>query len=159
MMSKAGLCQLVCIILLAAFIGFSFFGEENTVKTADEIAAEVTEGMNLDGLERFDSERLLSQLGVSGENFESFVYYGSEDIMDVREILVIKAGEDCDTDSVTSLLVKKAEEKYNTYKDYDPVASALLEKRVIQVSKGAIIYMVHDDASVGLDAFLRCVEE
>ena len=57
------------------------------------------------------------------------------------------------------LCIIKAEEKYNTYKDYDPVASALLEKRVIEADRGAIIYIVHDDAAAGLEAFLKCVEE
>lgn len=158
-MSKSGYVQLICIILLIAFIGFSFFGEQDTAKTADEIAAEVTAQVSTDGLQKFDGERLLSQLGIMGEDFDSFVYYGSEDIMDVREILILKGRENTDLKSVTKLIGKKAEEKYNTYKDYDPVASALLEKRVIQVSRGAIIYIVHDEASAGLDAFLKCVEE
>lgn len=158
-MSKAGFGQLVCIILLIIFIGVSFFGESDTVKTADEIAAEVMTQISTEGLEQFDGERLLSRLGLDGEEFDSFVYYGSADVMDVREILIIKGKENANLDAVTELIGKKAEEKYNTYKDYDPVASALLEKRVIQVSKGAIIYIVHDDAAEGVNAFVKCVEE
>ena len=79
--------------------------------------------------------------------------------MDVREILIIKGNENSDLKNVTEIISAKAEEKYNTYKDYDPVASSLLENRVIQISKGAIIYIVHDDASLGLEAFLKSVEE
>ncbi len=158
-MSKAGFGQLVCIILLILFIGVSFFGEGDTVKTADEIAAEVMKQISTEGLEQFDDERLVSRLGLDGEEFDSFVYYGSADVMDVREILIIKGKENANLDAVTELIGKKAEEKYNTYKDYDPVASALLEKRVIQVSKGAIIYIVHDDAAEGVSAFVKCVEE
>lgn len=158
-MSKAGLGQLICIILLAAFIGFSFSGQEDTAKTAEEIAAEVTAQVSTDGLESFDESRLFSQLGLKAEELGSFVYYGSEDIMDVREILIIRAKEGTDLDGAAELIGEKAEEKYNTYKDYDPVASALLEKRVIQVSRGAIIYIVHDEAPKGLEAFLKCVEE
>ncbi len=158
-MSKAGICQIVCIFLLAAFIGVSFFGEEDTVKSADEIAEAVTAEISTEGLQRFDGERLSSQLGLDGTQFESYVYYGSEDIMDVREILIIRGEEESDLDSVAELIGKKAEEKYNTYKDYDPVASALLEKRVIEADRGAIIYIVHDDAAAGLEAFLKCVEE
>ncbi len=158
-MSKAGLGQLICIILLVAFIGVSFFGERDTVKTAEEIAAEVTAQVSTEDLTQFDEERLSSQFGLDSKDFDSFVYYGSEDVMDVREILIIKGGENADLESVTELIGNKAEEKYNTYKDYDPVASSLLEKRVIQISRGAIIYIVHDDAAAGLEAFLKCVEE
>ncbi len=158
-MSKAGAGQLICVFLLVLFIGVSFFRKEDTVKTAEEIAEAVTAQLSTEGLQQFDGERLSSQLGLDSEQFESFVYYGSEDIMDVREILIIRGKEESDLDSVAGLIGKKAEEKYNTYKDYDPVASALLEKRVIEVRRGAIIYIVHDDASAGLEAFLKCVEE
>ena len=159
MMSKAGFSQLICVILLAIFIGFSFFSETDTVKTAEEIAVGVTDKVSMEGLQSFDGERLSSQYGIDGEEFESFIYYGSEDIMDVREILIIKGNENSDLKNVTEIISAKAEEKYNTYKDYDPVASSLLENRVIQISKGAIIYIVHDDASLGLEAFLKSVEE
>ncbi len=158
-MSKSGFGQLVCIILLAAFIGISFFGKEDTAKAAGEIAQAVTAQISTEGLEQFDEAKLLSQLGLDSEAFDSFAYYGSEDVMDVREILVIRGKENSDLAPTAEALAVKAEEKYNTYKDYDPVASALLEKRVIQVSRGAIIYIVHDDAPAGLEAFLRCVEE
>ncbi len=158
-MSKAGAGQLICVILLAVFIGVSFFGKGDTVKTADEIAEAVTAEISTEGLQQFGAERLSSQLGLDGTQFESFVYYGSEDIMDVREILIIRAAEKSALDSAAELISKKAQEKYDTYKDYDPVASALLEKRVLENRKGAIIYIVHDDASKGLEAFLKCVEE
>ncbi len=159
MMSRSGTVQLICVFLLIAFIGVSFFGKEDTDKTAAEIAEAVTAQVSTEGMQEFGSERLFSQLGLAGEDFDSFAYYGSEDIMDVREILIIKGKENSDLDTVTELIGKKAEEKYNTYKDYDPVASALLEKRVIEVSSGAIIYIVHDEASVGLEAFFKCVED
>lgn len=158
-MSRSGAVQLICVFLLIAFIGVSFFGKEDTDKAAAEIAEAVTAQVSTEGLQEFGSERLFSQLGLSGEDFDSFVYYGSEDIMDVREILIIRGREDSDLDAVKAHIGKKAEEKYSTYKDYDPVASALLEKRVLEVSSGAIIYIVHDDAASGREAFLRCVED
>lgn len=157
-MSKAGVGQLICVILLAVFIGFSFLGKEDTAKSAEEIGDSVMSQVSTEGLQSFDGERLFSQLGLNSDEFESFVYYGSEDIMDVREILIIVVGENTDPDAVTDLISKKAEEKYSTYKDYDPVASALLEKRVIEADRGAIIYIVHDDAAAGREAFLKCVE-
>ena len=158
-MSKSGAAQLICVVLLLAFIGFSFFGETDTEKTADEIAAAVTENVSTEGLVSFDEERLSGQFGISAEDFASFVYYGSEDIMDVREILVLKCKEETDSEKAAELIEKKAEEKYSTYKDYDPVASSLLEKRAMQVKRGAIIYIVDENAAAGLEAFLRCVED
>lgn len=157
-MSKAGIGQLICVFLLIAFIGVSFFGEGATEKNVAEIGADVTAQMNTEGLKSFDGERLFSQYGLDEDMLDSFVYYGSEDIMDVREIIVIKGKENTDLSAISDLIVKKAEEKYNTYKDYDPVAAALLEKRVIENSKGAIIYIVHDDAAAGLEAFMKSVE-
>ena len=158
-MSKAGAGQIICIILLVVFIGVSFFGKADTVKTAEEIAEAVVAELSTEGLQRFDGERLSSQLGIDGGEFESFVYYGSEDIMDVRELLIIRGREASDLEVVKELIEKKAEEKYNTYKDYDPIASALLEKRVIESRRGAVIYIVHGSPSAGLEAFLKCVEE
>ncbi len=158
-MSKAGLGQLICVILLVAFIGLSFFTEDATAKTAAEIAEDVIAKVNTKELVKFDKERLLSQFDLDDEAFDSFEYYGSEDIMDVREILIIKGKENSDLKAAAELISAKAEEKYNTYKDYDPIASSLLENRVIEISRGVIIYIVHDDAAAGLDAFLKCIAE
>lgn len=158
-MSKAGLGQLICVLVLIAFIGFSFFGKEDTAKTADEIGAEVTESISTEGLKKFDSERLALQFGFDGAEFDSFFYYGSEDVMDVREILIIRDSEKSELEAAAEIIEQKAEEKYNTYKDYDPVSSALLEKRVLEAERGAIIYIVHSDAAAGFEAFLKCVKE
>ena len=79
--------------------------------------------------------------------------------MDVREILIIRDSEKAALEKAAKTIEKKSEEKYSTYKDYDPVASSLLEKSVLEISRGAIIYIVHDDAAAGLEAFFKCVEE
>ena len=56
MMSKAGFSQLICVILLAVFIGFSFFSETDTLKTAEEIAVDLTDKVSTEGLQSFDGE-------------------------------------------------------------------------------------------------------
>ena len=159
-MSRAGFTQLICVILLVAFIAFSLSGGNDvTVKSATEIAEEITAVIDTENLISFDSMRLRDEFGFDGDSFESWVFIGSEDIMDVREILVIKPAKGADTEEIISVIEKRADEKYNTYKDYDPAASSILEARLTQLSNGVIFYSAHEDAREGAEAFLRSVRE
>lgn len=157
-MSKAAVGQLICVVILGIFIALSFFGEGPTEKTAAEIGEAITAKISTEGLQSFDEERLYSQFGLQADSFEGFAYYGSEDIMDVREILVLKEKDETELDKASELIEKKAQEKYNTYKDYDPLAASLLEKRVLENKRGVIIYIVDENASAGLEAFSQITE-
>lgn len=158
-MSRAGFSQLVCVILLVVFIAFSLSGEKEVTKSATEIAEEITAVIDTENLIYFDEVRLKDEFGFDGDSFESWVFIGSEDVMDVREILVIKLTEGTDSQAITSVIEERAEEKYNTYKDYDPLASSILEARVTQVSNGIIYYSAHENAREGAEVFLKSTKD
>lgn len=158
-MSRAGFCQLLCVIFLGVFIAFSLNQEKEIIKSAAEIAQEVTESVSAEGLEAFDEARLSEQFGFSEDDLDSFAYYGSQDIMNVREILVLKLNEGTDGKALTEVIEKRAEDKYNTFKDYDPAAAALLESRVVELKNGVVFFVVHEDAQTGLEAFAKSIDE
>lgn len=159
-MSRAGFSQLVCVILLAVFIGFSLAGDkEEITKSATEIAEEIKAVIDTENLINFDETRLKDEFGFEADSFDSWVFIGSEDIMDVREILVIKLNEGEDTEAVISVIEKRAEEKYNVYKDYDPLASSILEARVTEERGGVIFYSAHENAREGAEVFLKSTDD
>ncbi len=159
-MSRAGFSQLICVVLLVVFIGFSLSGEKETVtKSATEIAEEITAVIDTENLINFDEAKLRDEFGFDGDSFDSWVFIGSEDIMDVREILVIKLSEGEDSKAVISAIEKRAQEKYNIYKDYDPLASSILEARVTEERGGVIFYSAHENAREGAEAFLKSTNE
>lgn len=158
-MSRAGICQLICVVLLVVFIGFSLSQEKEITKSATEIAQEITFVINTENLQSFDEARLTEQFGFNSDEFDSWAYYGSEDIMNVREILVIKLKEGADSQAVADIIDKRAEEKYNTFKDYDPTAASILDGRVIENKNGFIFYAADESAHAGLEAFLKSIDE
>lgn len=158
-MSRAGFTQLICVILLAVFIGFSLSGEKEVTKSAAEIAEEITAVIDTENLIYFDDTRLKDEFGFDADSFESWVFIGSEDIMDVREILVIKLSEGADSEAVISVIEKRAEEKLGVYKDYDPLASSILEARVTEINNGVIYYSAHENAREGAEVFLKSTNE
>lgn len=158
-MSRAGIVQLICVVLLAVFIGFSLSGDKEVTKSAEEIAEEITAVLDTENLIVFSETRLKDEFGFDAEDFESWAFIGSEDIMDVREILVLRLKKGADTKEYTSVIEKRAEEKYNVYKDYDPVASAVLKGRVTEESSGIIFYSAHENAREGAEVFLKSIKE
>lgn len=158
-MSRAGICQVLCVVLLAVFIAFSLSQEKEITKSAAEIAEDVTSVINTENLQSFDELRLTEQFGFDTGELESWAYYGSEDIMNVREILVIKVKDGIDSRALAEIIDKRAEEKYNTFKDYDPTAAAILDGRVIENKNGVIFYAADESADEGLEAFLKSIDE
>lgn len=157
-MSRAGFCQLVCVVLLAVFIFFSLSGEKEVTLSAGEIAESITSVMDTENLISFDEVRLEEEFGFKADSFDSFLYMGNEDIMDVREILIIKLKDGADEKAVISAIEKRAEEKYNTFRDYDAVAADILESRVTQSKNGFIFYCAHSDSRQGAQAFLKSTD-
>ncbi len=157
-MSREGFYQLVCVILLVVFIGFSLSEEKEVTKSATEIAEEIAAVIDTENLVFFDEGRFEEEFGLDADTIESWAFIGSEDVMDVREILVIKLREGTDGEEIISAVEKRAEEKYNVYKDYDPVASAVLQARVTETNNGVIFYSAHENAREGAEIFIKSTQ-
>lgn len=156
-MRKTVLFEILCVIVLAIFIVFTVGQEKEVILSGQEIMESVIETLDTEGLEEFGKNELKDKFGLDAKKFESFSYYGSQDVMNVCEVLIIKTGE-ADKDEVLSAITKAAEDKKAVFESYSPEAFALLENSVIKEKNGVVFFCVNEKADEAYSAFLSAIK-
>ncbi len=156
-MRKTVFFEIVCIVVLAVFIVF-IVGEEKAVTlSSEEICESVIEVMDTEGLQKFGKNELQENFGLDSKQFESFAYYGSKDVMNVCEVIVIKPAN-ADKEEILSAIENAVEDKKAIFESYSPEAFALLKNSVIEVKNGVIFYCVNEKAEEAYSAFLSSIK-
>ena len=126
-------------------------------KTAKEIAKEVTSVMDVSELTSVSKRKIKQDFGFDFSQIESFVYYASESIMTVDELMIIKLNEGVNAESITETIEKRVQEKQVLFDGYAPEQSALLKNYVIDFDSGVIFYAVGQSATEAYQAFRAAV--
>lgn len=147
--------EIVSIVCLIAFIMFITSEGKASEKNASEVAQGVISVMNLEGTAEKKPRELKKQFSFNLEEFDSFVYYKSDDVMDVRELLIIKVKDTGQTATLTKEIERVLDDKRKLFESYAPEQSALLEKAIIKTKQNFIFYAVGEDVSAAYSAFVN----
>lgn len=148
------LSEFVSIVCLIAFIMFVTSEGKISEKTAPEVAESVVSAMNLEGTAEQKAKELKKQFLFDAGEFDSFVYYKSDDVMNVRELLIIRVKDAEQTSDIVKEIEKVLNDKKNLFESYAPEQSALLEKAIIETKQNFIFYAVGEDVSSAYSVFV-----
>ena len=110
-MNKHRVLEIFCVVFLVIFIFVISYEGAYTEKTAKEIAKEVTSVMDVSELTSVSKRKIKQDFGFDFSQIESFVYYASESIMTVDELMIIKLNEGVNAESITETIEKRVQEK------------------------------------------------
>lgn len=148
---KAG--ELLCIICLAAFIFFVSTQDKVSDTPFEEVSAAVTESCDIDGLIKRDALKLKKVFAFELDAFDSFTYYSSDSVMDVREVLVIKLRDQSQQQSVTDAVSRYVTDKHTLFEGYAPNESELLGSHVLIAKNGYVLFYVGETSELVSSAF------
>ncbi len=147
--------EFVSIVCLVAFIMFINAEDKVTEKSAEELGISVISSINVDGLTMQDMNGLKKQFGISDKQIDSFIYYKSDDVMDVREVLIVKVADNTSGQSIFSSVEKVLSDKKTLFESYAPEQSALLNKAVLVYENNIVFYAVGEDATIAYESLLE----
>ena len=156
-MNKHRVLEIFCVVFLVIFIFVISYEGAYTDKTAKEIAKDVTSVMDVSELTSVSKRKIKQDFGIDFSQIDSFVYYASESIMTVDELMIIKLNEGVNADSITETIEKRVKEKQVLFDGYAPEQSALLKNYVIDFDSGVIFYAVGQSATEAYQAFRSAV--
>ncbi len=142
-MHKYRFTELICIISAIVFIIFTQQGEAPTDMSANEIFS-LLEEASADELCSRDKLYMKDKLGIELDG-ESFVWYSSDDVMNVNELIVAVA-DDAQLNELKSLLEEYVDEKYKLFNGYAPEEAALLGSAVIEIKANVLFFCVGESA-------------
>lgn len=148
------ICQLICVGLLITFVVFVCTKDSVSNQPFESVSKAVVGSCDLQQLIERDGLRLKKQFGIESQSFPEFVYYSSDSVMDVRELLVIRYETKEQRDYLSGVLEGYIEEKTEIFEGYAPKESELLENYLLVAQKGYLLFYVGED-TVGASAAFK----
>lgn len=145
--------EFLCILVLIAFIAFLTKGTARSDKSAQEIFEKVTATIDMTELSECDKAKFKKETGFETNRFEEVLFYASDNIMQVREIIIVKLNEDESAQALLNVLEKRVSQKANLFKGYAPEQSAMLESYILEEKCGFVFFCVCEKPQMTLNTF------
>ena len=118
----------------------------------DQIAQAMEKQPGVDELLRKDDLLTYSSFGMVPD---SYVYYKSDDIMDVRELLIARAADGDQMDQLQAAASKRVAEQSDNFENYGTNQFDLLQHALTMQRGDYFFYAVGDEAEQWQAAFLK----
>lgn len=145
--------------LLAALVVFAVLvTRTNAARDVDfsAIRAGIDAAPGLEALDRLDENAAQDRLGIAPEGCEGWLMYGSEDVMNVSELLVAK-GDAAALDRLEAAARARVEIQLDVFRSYGVDQKQLLEGATLTRRGRYLFYAVGDASGVWEDAFLSAI--
>lgn len=156
-MSKQRRGEIISVVLLFVFIGFLFFQNSASTKSAKEVFEKVFLAEDLSYLKVRDNATLKKEFSFGEKDVENVLYVSSDSVMEVRELLLVEAKSKDDVDAIVEKIKSRVEEKKALFKNYAPEQSALLENYALQKKGKFIMFTVSDSPEKFVEAFKKAL--
>lgn len=151
---KYKLIEILCVACAVVFIVFSVLSQSGSKKSAPEIYKEMCEKTDFtDGLSLRDNTDFKKTFSLSADDFESVVYYSSDDVMNVNELLIIKARDGSSIQDATDKIKRHVSENYDIFSGYAPEQGELLKNYVLETNSNTLFFFVGGEREAAQDAF------
>ncbi len=145
--------EIICVVALIIFIAFVSADTAYSNKTAEEVAEGVVQSFDVNDLVKVKKNRIKEEFGMDLTTVDSCVYYASESVMNVSELMIIKLKEDVNADEIMNIISVRLDKKQTLFEGYAPEQSALLKDAVLKQSRGFVFYCVGEEAHEAFASF------
>jgi hypothetical protein len=143
---------------LTSFIVFLFIiNSGGTDKNVSELAGPVLEIMDLTDVTEKSPAEAAKVFGYDRSNEDGAVYYSSDNVMNVSELLIVKLKDSSYASDIREAVEKRVEEQKNLYRNYAPEQYSLLEKCIIRVSGNTVFYCTAENADEIYESFKKAM--
>ncbi len=149
--------EILCTLLLIAFVIYAGSGEKKSDTPFKDVHSAVISVCDPEGLIKGDTLAVKTQFGLDTEVITGFVYYHSESVMDVREILLISLDDLSLQKSFEEKIRSYAKEKQQIFESYAPREEEMLASHVLASKGGYILFYVGNDPQTVASEFNRAV--
>lgn len=155
---KYRLLEALCLILAVLFIAYSVSTQTGSKKTAVEIYDEMcTQEDFTKDIALQDNSNIKKTFGFSADDFESIIYYSSDDVMNVNELLIIKLKDGTNAQDFADIIENHNQEQYEIFSNYAPQQGEYLKNHILITNQNTIFYYVGGESEKAQDAFQNAI--
>ena len=145
--------------LLAALIAYAVLVVgANSARTVDfaVIRSAIAAAPGVSDLKMLDENGFQERMGIAPTGCEGWLMAGSDDIMDVSEVMIAKADE-ATLDGLEAAIQRRLEAQLAVFRSYGVNQKDLLEGATLLRRGNYLFYAVGGHADQWEDAFLACI--
>ena len=157
-MNKHRVFEVICVVFLAVFIFLMSTGDSYSDKTVDEVFEFLPQSADFKEFQKIGKNKIKEEFGIEFDGIDSFVYYASDSVMTVDELMIIKLKENAKADGITEKIEKRVKDKQILFEGYAPQQSALLKNYALSYKDGFIFYCVSENATDAMIYFLESLK-
>lgn len=146
--------ELLCVLVLVAFI-FAVLAQKEQVSDAKavDVGTAVTAACGLETLTPRGDKAFKKEFGLDPAQFDGGYYISSDDVMEVREVLVIRLKPGEDGAPLLEALRRRAQQKTDLFEGYAAEQTALLKNYKLVRRGNFVLFAVCDVPSAAEKAF------
>ena len=160
-MKHLRLKEILCVLVLAAFI-FAVFAQNSA--TSDAAPADVGQAVfaacGLDAVEGVavrGDKAFKKEFGLDPKQFDGGFWAASNDVMEVRELLIVRLKDGDDGRALTDALRKRVEDKIVLFEGYAAAQTAQLKSYRLVQHGNFILFAVCDAPADAVKVFRRAL--
>ena len=157
-MNKHRVFEIICVVFLAAFILFMSSGDSYSDKTVDEVFEFLPQSAEFKEFQKVGKNKIKEEFGFEFDSIDSFLYYASDSVMTVDELMITKLKENVKADDITEKIEQRVKEKQILFEGYAPEQSALLKNYSLSYTDGFIFYCVSENSTDAMIYFLESLK-
>lgn len=156
-MSKLRIKEIVCVALLLVFVLLLVTQNKQSASDPQTVFDAVLASVDVSALEERREDQFKKAFGFDAQDFDFVSYYAASDVMEVRELLLVKLPEGADAQPLVDKIKARVEDKAELFAGYAPEQSGYLETYVLLTRGGYVLYVVSDTPDDAVRAFKKAL--
>ena len=144
-MKALRLKEILCVLLTVAFIVLVTRHEPPSSVSAKDMAAALCRVTDVSALDECKNADFRREIQLNPNDYDGVVFYSSPNIMEVRELLVVRLADESQGEALTECLRSRVEAKRKLFHAYAPEQEALLDGYVLENTRGFVLFAVSEN--------------
>ena len=145
--------ELICVVLLGILITYVCVQDSVSTAPFEKVKEAVLAAADTEGLTERDALEIKNKLSLEGDDYAEFLCFSGDSVMDVRELLIIRADNKAALEAAEKKISKYVTEKAELFDGYAPEESQLISSHVLTVKKGYLLFYIGEEKEKAVSAF------
>ena len=147
----------VCVLVLAVFILLLATQNKQSAAEPQAVFDAVSGAIDVSALAECSEARFKKEFGFDAQDFDFVRFLASDDVMEVRELLLVRLSQGDDGQALADKIKARVEDKSELFSGYAPEQSGQLEAYVLLQRGGYVLYAVSDTPDEAVRAFKKAL--
>ena len=143
----------ITVIILTLLSGCSSSSKTEKEISIDDIDENIKESVDISNMVESDSDKLKKLYDIDADKIEGFKLYTAKTNIEANELLILKVKDKEDIDGINEAINDRIETQSNSFKDYLPDESYLIENHILKSNGNYIVFIISEEAEQIENAF------